>query len=57
MNEKPVSIGDDHWIENEAGERAFYIDGKAFRLRETLVLKNRHGNELFTAAIDQMAHN
>lgn len=47
MHEKLVSIGDDYWIENEAGERVFYVDGKALRLRETLILKDAHGNELY----------
>lgn len=47
MHEKLVTIGYDYWIENEAGERAFYIDGKALRLRETLILKDAQGNELY----------
>ena len=36
MREKLFSIGDDYWIENEAGERAFKVDGKALRIRDTL---------------------
>jgi uncharacterized protein YxjI len=47
MHEKLISIGDDYWIEDEAGERAFYVDGKALRLRETLILKDVQGNELY----------
>ncbi len=47
MHEKLVSIGDDYWIENEAGEKVFYVDGKALRLRETLILKDVQGNELY----------
>ena len=47
MNEKLVSIGDDYWIENEAGERAFYVDGKALRLRDTLIIKDMQGNEVY----------
>ena len=46
MREKMLSIGDDFWIENEAGERAFKVDGKALRIRETLVLEDLGGNEL-----------
>jgi len=29
MREKMVSIGDDFWIENGAGQRVFKVDGKA----------------------------
>ncbi len=47
MHEKLVSIGDDYWIENEAGERAFYVDGKALRLRNTLIIKDVQGNEIY----------
>jgi uncharacterized protein YxjI len=47
MREKLVTIGDDYWIENKAGERAFYVDGKAFRLRDTLILKDVQGNEIY----------
>jgi uncharacterized protein YxjI len=47
MHEKLISIGDDYWIENEAGEREFYFDGKALRLRDTLIIKDMQGNELY----------
>jgi uncharacterized protein YxjI len=47
MREKMFSIGDDFWIENEAGDRAFKVDGKALRLRETLILQDPSGRELF----------
>jgi uncharacterized protein YxjI len=47
MREKMFSIGDDFWIENEAGERAFKVDGKALRLRDTLILQDPSGSELF----------
>lgn len=47
MHEKLVSIGDDYWIENEAGERSFYVDGKALRVRDTLIIKDMQGNELY----------
>ena len=46
MREKMVSIGDDFWIENEAGRRAFKVDGKALRVRNTLKFEDAHGNEL-----------
>ena len=44
--EKMFSIGDDFWIETEGGERAFKVNGKALRLRDTLVLESRSGEEL-----------
>ncbi len=47
MREKLISIGDDYWIENEDGERAFYVDGKAIRVRDTLIIKDVHGNEQY----------
>ena len=47
MHEKLVSIGDDYWIENEAGEKEFYVDGKALRLRNTLIIKDAQGNEVY----------
>jgi len=47
MKEKIASIGDDFWIETMAGRKAYYVDGKALRLRETVVLKEARGGELF----------
>jgi len=46
MRQKLVSIGDDFWIENNRGERAFKVDGKALRVRQTLVFEDAHGHEL-----------
>ena len=37
MRQKLVSIGDDYWIENDQGERVFKVDGKALRVRQTLI--------------------
>ena len=48
MREKLFAIGDDYWIENEEGERAFKVDGKALRIRSTLVLEDTSGAELLT---------
>lgn len=48
LREKLFSVGDDFWIETEAGERAFKVNGKALRIRETLVIESRSGEELFT---------
>ena len=44
MREKLISIGDDFWIENEAGQRAFKVDGKAVRVRNTLKIKDTNRN-------------
>ena len=44
MREKLLSIGDD-WIEDEQGERAYKVDGKALRVRGTFVLEDRDGFE------------
>jgi uncharacterized protein YxjI len=46
MREKLLSIGDDSWIENAAGERVFKVNGKALRVRKTLIFEDLDGNEL-----------
>ncbi len=46
MRQKLVSIGDDYWIENERRERAYKVDGKALRVRQTLIFEDRDGREL-----------
>ncbi len=46
MREKLLSIGDDFWIENDQGERAFKVNGKALRVRQTFVLEDTSGNEV-----------
>ncbi len=46
MREKLLSIGDDFWIENERGERAYKVNGKALRIRQTFVLENASGGEV-----------
>jgi len=51
MRQKLVSFGDDYWIENALGQRVFFVDGKAFRLREHLGFQDMQGNEL--AAIQE----
>ena len=47
MREKMFAIGDDYWIEKD-GEKAFKVNGKALRIRDTLVLEGPGGEELFT---------
>ncbi len=46
MREKLVSIGDDSWIENSQGQKAFKVNGKALRVRDTLNFEDTHGNVL-----------
>ena len=46
MREKLFAIGDDYWIEDETGEKVLKVNGKAMRVRETLILEDRGGNEL-----------
>jgi uncharacterized protein YxjI len=46
MREKMLAIGDDFWIENDAGERVFKVNGKAMRVRQTLAFEDRDGHEL-----------
>ena len=46
MREKLLSIGDDYWIENEQGERAYRVNGKALRVRKTFVLEDASGGEV-----------
>ena len=46
MRQKLVSIGDDYWIENDQGERVYKVDGKALRVRQTLIFQDARGAEL-----------
>jgi uncharacterized protein YxjI len=46
MRERMFSIGEDFWIEDEDGQRAFLVDGKALRLRQTFELKDANGDVL-----------
>jgi len=46
MRQKMLAIGDDYYIENGHGTRVFKIDGKALRIRKTLIFEDLQGNEL-----------
>jgi len=48
MREKLMSVGDDYWIEDESGNKAFKVDGKAMRMRDTWVLEDPNGAEVAT---------
>lgn len=46
MREELLAIGDDSWITNEAGQKAFRVDGKVARVRDTWLLKDASDNEV-----------
>jgi uncharacterized protein YxjI len=48
MRERVFAIGDDFWVETGGGQRAFKVNGKALRVRKTLVLEDPSGEELST---------
>ena len=48
MREKMLSIGDDYWIEDADGRKAFKVDGKALRIRDTWKLEDASGREVAT---------
>lgn len=48
VREKLFSIGDDFWITDEPGGKAFLVDGKALRLRQTLEIQDPDGRVLVT---------
>jgi uncharacterized protein YxjI len=44
MREKLLAIGDDYWIEDESGAKAFKVNGKVARIRDTWELEDANGN-------------
>ena len=46
MRQRMFSIGDDYTIENDRGEHVFKLDGKALRVRKTILFKDMDGREL-----------
>jgi uncharacterized protein YxjI len=46
MRQRMISIGDDYTIENDRGEHVFKLDGKALRVRKTILFKDMDGQEL-----------
>ncbi|MFF3484969.1 LURP-one-related/scramblase family protein [Streptomyces sp. NPDC002701] len=46
VRDRLMGIGDDYWIEDERGRKAFLVDGKAMRLRDTFELKDPQGRVL-----------
>ena len=45
IHQKMVTIGDDFWIENDRAQKVFKVDGKALRVRQTLIFEDAHGSE------------
>ena len=46
MKQKLFSWGDDFTIRNEAGDDAYFVDGKAFSFGSKLSFQDMHGHEL-----------
>lgn len=55
MREKVFDIGNDFWVEDSDGEKAYKVDGKAVRFRETFVLEDASGKELATIKEKKLA--
>ena len=47
MRQRMFSLGDDFYIQDEQGRRAFKVDGKALRVRSTLKFEDANGRELY----------
>jgi uncharacterized protein YxjI len=47
MRQRLFALGNDYNVENERGERVFRIDGKALRLRATLLFEDMQGHEIY----------
>lgn len=47
MRQRMFAIGDDFFIEDDNGRRAFKVDGKALRVRSTLLFEDSNGRELY----------
>ena len=46
MKQKWLSFGDDFVIEDDAGNKVFYVDGRAFSIGDKLSFQDMQGNEL-----------
>jgi len=46
MRQKMVAFGNDFWIENDKGQKVFKVNGKALRIRQTLIFEDAQGKEL-----------
>jgi uncharacterized protein YxjI len=48
MKHELMTVGDDYWIEDDSGRKAYRVDGKAMRVRQTFVLEDASGREVAT---------
>lgn len=48
LKQKFLSWGDDYHVRDESGAEAFFVDGKVFTIRNTLIFKDVQGAELAT---------
>ncbi|MFC8721976.1 LURP-one-related/scramblase family protein [Kitasatospora sp. NPDC057198] len=48
MRQKVLAIGDDYWIDDDAGDHVYKVDGKALRLRKTFHIEDRTGHRVAT---------
>jgi len=46
MRQKMIAIGDDYWIEDSNGNKAYWVNGKAARMRDTWILEDATGREV-----------
>jgi uncharacterized protein YxjI len=46
MREKMIAFGDDYWIEDDQGNKAFRVDGKALRVRDHFSILDADGNQV-----------
>jgi uncharacterized protein YxjI len=47
VRERLFAFGDDFWIEDARNRRVYLVDGKALRLRDTLLFKDMQGQERY----------
>src|SRR6478736_531739 len=45
IRERLFTFGDDFWVENGRGQRVYLVDGKALRVRDTLLFKDGQRQE------------
>ncbi len=46
MHQDLMSIGDDYWIEDDAGNKVYRVNGKAVGFRDTWVLEDAQGQQV-----------
>src|SRR5436189_5386112 len=47
IRERLFAFGDDFWVEDGLNRRKYQVDGKALRLRDTLLFKDERGQERY----------